>query len=61
MKVRRQRKMHRHFEKTGVLYFDFNGKWYKCTTSGALGLKEIFEWKKANKVENMNLFDSDTL
>lgn len=58
-KQKRLRKQFPRFNDGGKLYFNIEKDWYECTTPGALGLKEIWHFRKRNTVENMNLFDSD--
>jgi len=46
------------------MYFNIDRSWYKCTTPGALGLKEIWNFRqqeKRNKEANTKLFDLDNL
>jgi len=46
------------------MYFNIDKDWYKCDTPGALGLKEIWQFRqrdKANKEANIKLFDLDNL
>jgi len=60
----RMRKLSPRFNHSGIMYFNIDKDWYKCDTPGALGLKEIWQFRqrdKANKEANIKLFDLDNL